>query len=119
MDWKFKSGDLFLPKQVRDFLEYQYVGTKTSALYISNWTLVHFFSGVLAAYLLAAYLLATRTRYSILYILIVALLFHIVWELWQIYGKNTLIWTRRGQVDVFVDTVAFMVGAVAYIQTQK
>jgi hypothetical protein len=114
MDWKFKSGDLFLPKQVRDFLEYQYVGTRTSALYISNWTLVHFFSGVLMAYLLA-----TRTDYSSKKILLVSFLIHTLWELWQIYGENTRIGSRRGQVDVLVDTSAYMLGALAFIQSQK
>ena len=117
MDWNtilFKSGDLFLPKQVRAFLEYQYVGTRTSALYISNWTLVHFFSGVLTAYLLA-----TRTNYATQKILLVSLLIHTLWELWQIYGKNTLIGSRRGQVDVLVDTAAYMLGALAFIQSRK
>lgn len=114
MDWKFKSGDLFLPKQVRDFLEYQYVGTRTSALYISNWTLVHFFSGVLMAYFLA-----TRFTYTPNKILLIAFLIHVIWELWQIYGENTYIWTRRGQVDVVVDTVAYMVGVAAFVCLKK
>lgn len=117
MDWNkilFKSGDLFLPKQVRAFLEYYHVGNSRSVFYISNWTFVHFFSGVLTAYLLA-----TRTKYSTQKILLVTFLIHTLWELWQIYGENTPIATLRGQVDVLVDTTAYMLGVLAYIQSRK
>jgi hypothetical protein len=117
MDWNrilFKSGDLFLPKQVRAFLEYYYIGNLKSTLYITNWTIIHFLSGIITAYLLA-----TRTNYATQKILLVSLLIHTLWELWQIYGENTPIWTRRGQVDVFVDTVAYMVGVAAFVYLKK
>lgn len=117
MDWNtilFKSGDLFLPKQVRAFLEYYHVGNSRSVFYISNWTFVHFFSGVLTAYFLM-----TRTDYATKKILLVSFLIHTLWELWQIYGENTPIGTLRGQVDVFVDTTAYMLGVLAFIRSQK
>jgi hypothetical protein len=117
MDWNtilFKSGDLFLPKQVRAFLEYYYIGNSKSTLYISNWTIVHFLSGVFTSYLLA-----TRTRYSTQKLLLVSFLIHTLWELWQIYGQNTPIFTLRGQVDVLVDTTAYMIGVAAFIYLKK
>jgi hypothetical protein len=110
----FKSGDLFLPKQVRDFLEYYYVGNDRSILYITNWTIIHFLSGVLTAYFLRE-----RTRYSDTRIYLIAFLIHTLWELWQIFGENTPIGTLRGQIDVLVDTAAYMLGAWAYIQFKK
>jgi hypothetical protein len=117
MDWNrilFKSGDLFLPKQVRAFLEYYYIGNSKSTLYISNWTIIHFLSGVLISYILT-----TRTEHATNKILLVSFLIHTLWELWQIYGENTPILSLRGQVDVLVDTAAYMLGVVAYIQYKK
>jgi hypothetical protein len=107
----FKSGDLFLPKGVRRVLEYYYVGNDKSVFYMTNWTIIHFLSGVLFAYFFR--------NFSVIEILVNTILVHSIWELWQIYGENTKINTLRGQVDVIVDTVAYMIGVVIYIYFKK
>jgi hypothetical protein len=103
----FKSGDLFLPTSVRRFLETYYIGSNTSLVYINNWSLVHFLSGVCTAYLLLRFIPETNL-YS------TSLMIHSLWELWQILGKNTLIGTTRGQLDVLMDTAFFMGGVWVY-----
>lgn len=110
-DILFKSGDLFLPKSVRSLLEYYYVGNDKTVFYITNWTVIHFLSGILFAYLFKFF--------SIAEILISTFLVHSIWELWQIYGENTKISTLRGQVDVLVDTIAYMIGVCYYIYFKK
>lgn len=99
-DVLFRSGDLFLPKPVRAVLEYYYIGNDKSVFYITNWTLIHFLTGLW----MASFLYGNPQIY------LIAFLIHTIWELWQIYGGNTPIGTLRGVVDVFVDTGAFMLG---------
>jgi hypothetical protein len=103
-DILFRSGDLFLPKGVRDFLEYYYIGNGKSTLYVTNWSIIHFLTGIL----LTNYLL--KKRMNIYEIVLITFIIHTIWELWQIYGGNTPIGTLRGQIDVLVDTVFFMAG---------
>jgi hypothetical protein len=103
----FKSGDLFLPTPVRRFLEHYYIGTNTSLIYVSNWSLVHFFSGIMTSFLLLKYSPEKN-------LFITSLIIHTIWELWQILGKNTLIGTTRGQLDVLMDTAFFMGGVWVY-----
>lgn len=103
-DILFRSGDLFLPKGVRYFLEYYYIGNSKSKFYVTNWSIVHFLTGILVA----SYLL--KKRMNIFEIILITFLIHTVWELWQIYGGNTPIRTLRGQIDVLVDTVFYMAG---------
>jgi hypothetical protein len=106
-DILFRSGDLFLPFAVRRFLEQYSVGSDTSLLYINNWSIVHLLSGVLTAYVLLR-IGSQKDLY------VQALLLHTSWELWQILGKNTLIGTTRGQLDVLMDTAFFMAGVWLY-----
>ena len=103
-DILFRSGDLFLSKSVRNFLERYYVGSDTSLIYITNWTLVHVLTGVI----LALYFIGTMTKNATL---VRIFWIHSAWELWQILGKNTPIHTLRGILDVLVDTSATMIGA--------
>ena len=103
----FKSGDLFLPTSLRRFLEIYWVGTNTSLMYVNNWSLVHFLSGIVVAQVI------TRTMPE-KNLFRTSFMIHTLWELWQIVGKNTLIGTPRGQVDVLVDTAFFMAGVWVY-----
>lgn len=103
-DILFRSGDLFLSKPMRDFLEYYYIGSDTSLLYITNWTIVHFLVGVVLAFYLFPSMAKQATLWRIFWI-------HSAWELWQILGKNTPIHTLRGILDVVMDTSATMLGA--------
>lgn len=108
-DVLFRSGDLFLPKQVRNFLEYYYIGNDKSILYITNWTIVHFLSGILVAW----YLVEKMNTFNVY---LYSFVLHTLWELWQIIGKNTPIYTLRGQIDVLVDTASYMIGVLIYIE---
>jgi hypothetical protein len=108
----FKSGDLFLPKSVRNILEYYYIGADRSAFYVTNWTIIHFLSGIATAYLLFS-------KFTIQQIYVISILVHTIWELWQIFGENTPISTLRGQIDVLVDTVAYMLGVWIYITRKQ
>lgn len=99
----FRSGDLFLPKPLLRYLEYYWIGNDTSLVYVNNWSLVHFFSGILTVKFFR-YMEIKKD------IILLSFLLHCVWELWQILGKNTRIWTIRGQIDVVLDTLFFMSG---------
>jgi hypothetical protein len=103
-DILFRSGDLFLPTRVRDFLETYYVGSDTSLVYLTNWTLVHVLTGVVLALYFIRSMTKNATLWRVFWI-------HSAWEFWQILGKNTPIHTLRGVLDVLVDTSATMIGA--------
>jgi hypothetical protein len=107
-DMLYRSGDVFLPKPVLTVLRHYWIGSEKSTFYITNWSIVHFLSGIATAYLLAQ----SKTRENIY---LVAFLIHTLWELWQIYIGMTPIQTLRGQVDITVDTVLFMIGAWLYL----
>jgi len=100
-DLLFLSGDLFLPKPMRTFLEQYWIGNNRSLIYVTNWSILHIVSGILIGYYLETYQ-PTYSYYS------TGFWIHTVWELWQILVKNTPYWTLRGQVDVVTDTVLFM-----------
>jgi hypothetical protein len=113
-DILFRSGDLFLPTPVRDFLEQYYVGSDTSLVYITNWTIIHALVGVILALYLFPSMTKKATLWRIFWI-------HSAWELWQIIGQNTPIHTLRGILDIAMDTAATMFGAwvmINYIQTK-
>ncbi len=106
MDWEkilFHSGDLFLPTPVKEFLEQYWIGDDQSLFYVTWWTLIHFFSGIFTGYLLVQYKQIGAYYLS-------GFLIHTLWEIWQVIGKNTPYWTARGQLDIGVDTAAFMLG---------
>jgi hypothetical protein len=102
-DALFLSGDLFLPKPVRMFLERYWIGNDNTFIYVTNWSIVHILSGILTGYLLLTYAPSSsyyRTGFWV----------HSAWELWQILVRNTPYWTLRGLVDVGMDTLLFMLG---------
>lgn len=110
-DVLFLSGDLFLPKSVRRVLEHYYVGNDRTLIYITNWSLVHFFTGVLTAWVL-------ETHYPGYDTLFTAFLLHTMWEIWQLAVRNTP-WTLRGFLDVGMDTLLFLGGFLAYLQVTR
>ena len=113
-DWNsilFRSGDLFLRGSLLRFLNYYHIGNNTSVFYINNWTIVHFLSGVAVTKYLQ-----DKSRSQIL---LYALLIHTLWELWQIYGRNTQIETHRGKIDILVDTSAFLLGVLVFLESKK
>lgn len=106
-DVLFRSGDVFLPKPARVFLEKYHIGNDRSLLYVSNWTLVHFLSGVIVGWILT-------TRYPAYDYYWTGFWVHTAWEAWQILVKNTPYWTWRGRLDVVTDTAFFMGGMLFF-----
>lgn len=102
-DALFLSGDLFLPKSVRNFLERYHFGSDRSLMYITNWSLLHAVSGILVGYILIKYYPTYNYYWAGFWI-------HTIWEIWQILVKNTPYWTLRGRIDVIVDTLLYMGG---------
>ena len=109
-DILYRSGDVFLPKSVRTFLEKYYIGHEDSNFYVTNWSLVHFFSGVATAWILLRYF----PKYSLYK---TGLLVHIAWEYWQIFIGMTKYNTFRGAVDILVDTAFFIAGMMLLVAT--
>ena len=108
MDWEkilFNSGDLFLPTKVKRFLETYWIGDDSTIFYVTWWTLIHFMSG-----LIIGQFIKNIYRKDIIKYYLYGFVIHSVWELWQIIGKNTKYWTLRGIMDIFVDSVSFMLG---------
>jgi hypothetical protein len=110
-----QSAGLFLPRKIQDFLDIYHVGNDKSTFYITNWTLMHFLSGVLIAYILSLY----KYKLNKQQIFITAFLIHTAWEIWQIFVGSTPIYTTRGQLDFIVDTLAFMLGVALYVYLKK
>jgi hypothetical protein len=111
-DLLYLSGDLFLPKPVRDVLETYHYGSDTSLVYITNWSLIHIVSGVLVGYILIWH----YPNYSYY---LTGFWIHTAWEIWQILVKNTPYWTLRGRVDVVVDTILYMLGMAFIAQISQ
>jgi hypothetical protein len=101
-DLLYLSGDLFLPKHLRAFLERYWIGNTTSLFYVTNWSILHALTGILIGYILKTYYPDTSYYTTGLYI-------HTVWEVWQLAVRNTP-GTFRGIIDVFTDTAFFMAG---------
>jgi hypothetical protein len=107
--WLYRSGDVFLPASVRAVLERYHIGNDRSLFYITNWSLVHFLSGIVTGYILYNSF-PTWSYYTTGFIL------HGLWELWQIYIGMTKWKTLRGQIDIGVDTAMFMMGMFLFLR---
>ena len=103
----YRSGDVFLPKPVRTFLESYHLGDSKSTVYITNWTLVHFMSGILTGWLLLNY--APKWNYYW-----VGFWGHTITEVWQIMIGMTPVHTIRGILDIGMDTLWFMGGLISF-----
>ena len=106
MSWKdvlYLSGDVFLPKKMRTVLERYHIGHDKSLVYVTNWSILHFFTG----FLTGIFLLSFYPDYNYYW---TGFWIHTVWEVWQILVSNTPWWTLRGQIDVVVDTLIFLAG---------
>jgi hypothetical protein len=104
---KYKdSGDLFLPKQLRNFLEIYLIGSDKTIFYITLWSIIHLISGIFIRFFFLYY-----TSFSFTHSLIFAFIIHTIWEFWQYIITNTPR-TLRGFVDTVVDTILFMIGFI-------
>lgn len=104
-DYIFQSGDLFLSKYMRSFLETFIYGNYKQSIYITYWSIMHLLSGIVVAYVFKYYEI-TEPYFK-------GFIIHSLWELWQIFigmsypykftGKNNIF-------DILLDTVFFMFG---------
>jgi hypothetical protein len=108
-DLLYRSGDVFLPKSARTFLERYHIGNDKTIFYVTNWSIVHFLSGVLTGYILVRW-------YSTLPYYTTGFVIHTVWEFWQIFIGMTKWKTARGQMDIVVDTAMFMGGMFLFLR---
>ncbi len=104
----YRSGDIFLPENVKTILKTDIIGSSKKTFYISGWSINHFISGILVGYLYL-YLKYDIKRYAINMLII-----HCLWEFWQILigmSKPYKLIGTNNLIDTIIDTLLFMVGA--------
>lgn len=103
----YNSGDVFLPKSVRDLLASGLYFDKTRSFYLNGWTLLHFISGMLVGWIYLYLKKPIQYYYYKLFII------HTIWELWQMLIGMSKPWKLTGNsnlIDIIVDTISFMLG---------
>jgi hypothetical protein len=103
----YSSGDAFLPKGVRDFLDSGFYPDKTETFYINGWTGVHFILGIVTGFIFMRWFHSNKKYYFNLFII------HTLWESWQVLIGMAKPWTFSGSsnlLDSIVDTVVFILG---------
>jgi hypothetical protein len=106
----YRSGDLFAAARVRRFLETFLVGSYQSPVYLTYWSVLHFVSGVLTAYVLVELDPAFLPKVSPYW---VGLSLHTLWEGWQMLigmSHPLRLTGHNGIVDIAMDTALFMAG---------
>ncbi len=98
------SGDLYLPKWLKGFLDTYLIGDSKSLFYLNVWSINHILSGILLSNIL---LRITHWTFSTVFV--IGLILHCLWEIWQVIITNTP-GSMRGIIDVGVDTVLFCAG---------
>ena len=101
--WVYRSGDLWLPPFLVSILDTYILGDDSSLFYLNFWHINHFLSGVLFA-------LSHLFLYPLAYPIHTYLLFHGLWEIWQLWIGMTPT-GLRGLVDISTDTVLGTLGA--------
>ncbi len=101
-----RTGDLLLPKQVLKILETYHIGGPKSLVYVTNWSILHFISGIIVGYILYTYYEEYDYYWTGFWV-------HNAWEFWQIVIQNTP-YTLRGFIDILMDTFLFMSGMIIF-----
>lgn len=113
----YRSGDLFFGARLRRALETFLVGSYASPVYITYWSILHFVSGLLTAYVLAEiYTVPGVSPYW------VGLGIHTLWEGWQVLigmAHPLRLTGHNGLVDIVMDTALFMAGMWVYDTVKK
>ena len=119
--WLEQSGAFFLPQKISNILDTLIYGTYEGTLYISYWTFMHMFSGVLFTFFVR-YVFAGGA-FPVWWVLLAwGILIHTVWELWQLFLQQSSLcrWHGPGNiVDIGVDTIAFIVGLLLAFGTMR
>lgn len=101
----YRSGDLFLGARARRVLETFLFGNYNTLIYITYWSVLHFLSGVLFAYVCA--------RYSLQSPYVLGFWVHTAWEAWQVaigMSHPLRLTGHNGLIDIAMDTALFMAG---------
>lgn len=109
-DILYRSGDVFLPKEIKKWLDTPIYSRKTDTyyFYIDMWSFLHMISGLLIGYI---YLHLVKVQHKYYYTMFVT---HTIWETWQVIigmSKPFSSTTRNNSIDVIVDTIVFLCGA--------
>ena len=111
----YNSGDLFLPKEVKDVLETHIYGNYNQTIYITYWSFMHLLSGILTGYIYLSLGYKTKNYYWNLFII------HTLWEIWQIIigmSKPLKIVGKNNIFDTILDTIFFMIGCLIIFHLQ-
>lgn len=112
----YSSGNVFLPKWLRDILNIFIFKDNDFSFYINGWTIIHFLSGVFIGTIYLAMKYPINAYYYKLFII------HTLWELWQMLigmAKPYRLTGDSNLIDIVVDTFAFMGGGVLVKQFHK
>lgn len=113
----YDSGDVFLPSKLRNFLKQNIIGDSKHTFYISNWSIVHFLSGILFGYFINKYLIINDSKKIISNYYFKMFMLHTTWECWQVFVEMSNPFSVTGPsniVDTIMDTILFMLGATVY-----
>lgn len=109
--WIYRSGDVFLPKRIRIFLETYLVGNERTLYFITLWNFMHLLSGVLFA-LFDSFVLKVPNPYATYFVI------HTLWELWQLFiGMTTP--DLRGFIDILNDTFFGFLGLFVVLKGKQ
>jgi hypothetical protein len=112
----YKSGDVFLPKGMVQFLDHGFYFDNQQRFYINLWTGLHFLSGIIVGSVVSKYVAEPA------YFFIICLIIHTLWESWQVYIGMSKPWLLSGSsnlIDSVVDTIAFMGGVALFFYKLK
>lgn len=113
----YDSGDIFLPSNLRNLLKTNIIGDPKNTFYISNWSIVHFLSGILFGYLINKHLMKRESNLFISNYYFKLFILHTTWECWQMFVEMSNPFSLTGPsniVDTIIDTILFMLGATIY-----
>jgi hypothetical protein len=98
----YKSGDIWLPKSIVEYLHTYVIGNDRTLFYINYWHGMHLLSGVLFG-------LFSLFIYHIQSPMYTYILLHTSWEFWQMYIGMTKT-NLRGLIDISIDTLMGLFG---------
>ena len=110
----YRSGDLFFSEKVRKFLETFIIGSYQTPVYITYWSVLHYVSGIINAYIFLWW--GLKNPY------VAGFVVHTLWELWQTLIGMAKPWNLTGHngfVDIVMDTVLYMAGMYTVIGRGK
>lgn len=113
----YNSGDVFLPKTLKQLLDTDIVGSSKKTFYFSGWSIMHFISGIITGYI---YLYLGYNKQPTMYYYKLFIL-HTIWELWQMLIGMSRPYTLNGRsnlIDTIFDTIYFMLGSYIIYQIQ-